>query len=303
MRVASTQYHSTMNTALQNAQVRLEKVMQQMASAQRVELPSDDPIATVHLRRLGREEAALTQYRSNIAALNERLSQSEARLDSMNADLLEMRDLLVWASDGTNTSEDVNAMVTSLTALRDSLLATANSRDDEGRFVFSGTAVDTATVTFNGAAAAGARYSFTGNTGTQAVMIGHGFSQVANTTLDDVATFLNQIDQTIETLSASGVNVNDPAVRTQLQNSVGSLDTFMANVSTRIARIGGTMNTLSTLDSTHANVSLSNKQAALTLGQLDYADAAVKFNGYSAALQATQKAYAKVSALSLFDVI
>lgn len=303
MRVASTQYHSTMNTALQNAQVRLEKVMQQMASAQRVELPSDDPIATVHLRRLGREEAALTQYRSNIAALNERLSQSEARLDSMNADLLEMRDLLVWASDGTNTSEDVNAMVTSLTALRDSLLATANSRDDEGRFVFSGTAVDTATVTFNGAAAAGARYSFTGNTGTQAVMVGHGFSQVANTTLDDVATFLNQIDQTIETLSASGVNVNDPAVRTQLQNSVGSLDTFMASVSTRIARIGGTMNTLSTLDTTHANVSLSNKQAALTLGQLDYADAAVKFNGYSAALQATQKAYAKVSALSLFDVI
>ena len=63
------------------------------------------------------------------------------------------------------------------------------------------------------------------------------------------------------------------------------------------------MNTLSTLDTTHANVSLSNKQAALTLGQLDYADAAVKFNGYSAALQATQKAYAKVSALSLFDVI
>lgn len=303
MRVASTQYHSTMNTALQNAQVRLEKVMQQMASAQRVELPSDDPIATVHLRRLGREEAALTQYRNNIAALNERLSQSEARLESMNADLLEMRDLLVWASDGTNTSEDVNAMVTSLNALRDSLLATANSRDDEGRFVFSGTAVDTATVTFNSAAAAGARYSFTGNTGTQAVMVGHGFSQVANTTLDDVAAFLNQIDQTIETLSASGVNVNDPAVRTQLQNSVGSLDTFMASVSTRIARIGGTMNTLSTLDTTHANVSLSNKQAALTLGQLDYADAAVKFNGYSAALQATQKAYAKVSALSLFDVI
>lgn len=303
MRVASTQYHSTMNTALQNAQVRLEKVMQQMASAQRVELPSDDPIATVHLRRLGREEAALTQYRSNIATLNERLSQSEARLDSMNADLLEMRDLLIWASDGTNTSEDVNAMVTSLAALRDSLLATANSRDDEGRFVFSGTAVDTATVTFNGAAAAGARYSFTGNTGTQAVMVGHGFSQVANTTLNDVATFLNQIDQTIEILSASGVNVNDPAVRTQLQNSVGSLDTFMASVSTRIARIGGTMNTLSTLDTTHANVSLSNKQATLTLGQLDYADAAVKFNGYSTALQATQKAYAKVSALSLFDVI
>lgn len=303
MRVASTQYHSTMNTALQNAQVRLEKVMQQMASAQRVELPSDDPIATVHLRRLAREEAALTQYRDNIAALNERLSQSEARLDSVNTDLLEMRDLLIWASDGTNTSEDVNAMVTSLTALRDSVLATANSRDDEGRFVFSGTAVNTATVTYNSAAAAGSRYSFTGNTGTQEVMVGHGFRQTANTTLDDVATFLNQLDLSIESLSAAGVNVNDATVRAELQTTVLTLDTFMSSVSTRIARIGGSKTTLATLDTTHANVSLSNQQATLTLGQLDYADATVKFNGYTTALQATQKAYAKVSALSLFDVI
>ncbi len=303
MRVASTQYHSTMNTALQNAQVRLEKVMQQMASAQRVELPSDDPIATVHLRRLAREEAALTQYRDNIAALNERLNQSEARLDSVNTDLLEMRDLLIWASDGTNTSEDVNAMVTSLTALRDSVLATANSRDDEGRFVFSGTAVNTATVTYNSAAAAGSRYSFTGNTGTQEVMVGHGFRQTANTALDDVATFLNQLDLSVESLSAAGVNVNDATVRAELQTTVNSLDTFMSSVSTRIARIGGSKTTLTTLDTTHANVSLSNQQATLTLGQLDYADATVKFNGYTTALQATQKAYAKVSALSLFDVI
>jgi flagellar hook-associated protein 3 FlgL len=303
MRVASTQYHATMNTALQNAQVRLEKVMQQMASGQRVQMPSDDPIATVRLGRLAREDAALTQYRDNIAALNERLRQGEARLDSMNSDLMAARDLLVWAADGSNTSEDVNAMVTQLQALRDSVLATANSRDSEGRYVFSGTAVNTATVTFDGAAAVGSRYTFTGNTGEQRVVVGHGVTQVANTTLDDVATFLNQLDRSIDTLSASGVSVNDPAVHAELATTLNQTDTFLASVNTHIARIGGAMTTLAILDTTHANVSLSNQQATLTLGQLDYAEAAVRFNGYTSALQATQKAYAKVSALSLFNVI
>jgi len=303
MRVASTQYHATMNTALQNAQVRLEKVMQQMASAQRVQMPSDDPIATVRLGRLAREDAALKQYRDNIASLNERLSQGEARLDSMNSDLMAARDLLVWAADGSNTSKDVNAMVTQLQTLRDSVVATANSRDSEGRYVFSGTAVNTATVTFDSAAAVGARYTFTGNTSEQRVVVGHGVTQVANTTLDDVASFLNQIDQSIETLGASGVSVNDPAVHAELAATLNQTDAFLASVNTRIARIGGAMTTLATLDTTHANVSLSNQQASLTLGQLDYSDAAVRFNGYTSALQATQKAYAKVSALSLFDVI
>jgi flagellar hook-associated protein 3 FlgL len=57
------------------------------------------------------------------------------------------------------------------------------------------------------------------------------------------------------------------------------------------------------MDTNHSNVSLSNQQALIDLGQLDYGDAAVKLNGYTSAVQATQKAYAQVSKLSLFDVV
>ena len=71
----------------------------------------------------------------------------------------------------------------------------------------------------------------------------------------------------------------------------------------KIAGLGGAQNILATMDTNHANVSLSNQQALIDLGQLDYGDAAVKLNGYTTAVQATQKAYAQVSKLSLFDVI
>lgn len=303
MRIASTQYHATMNSALQSASAHVEDVMQQMASGKKLLRPSDDPVTHVRLSRLSREDAALTQFRDNIAALKSRLQKNESLLTGMNADLQQARDLMVWASDGGNNSNDVAAMASSLEALRDSLFYASNTQDEEGRYLFSGTATNTAALAYNGAAAPGARYSFAGNTVTQQVVVGNGVTQTANVTAPEMATLLNQLDATISTLQTPGVDVNTPAVRTQLVATLTGIDDTMNAVSSKIAKLGGAQNTLDTLDSNHANVSLSNEQAQLTLGQLDYGDAAVKLNGYTSAMQATQKAYAKVSALSLFNVL
>lgn len=303
MRVASTQYHTTMNTALQKASFRLEHVMQQMASGQRIQLPSDDPVTSVRIARLNREESALDQYRANIGALRSRLQQNEALLDGTTNDILQARDLMVWAIDGGNTSQDVEAMAGSLVALRDSLFFASNSIDQEGRFLFSGTATATATTTLDPAAAAGSRYTATGNGDAQHVVVGNGVTQRANTTLQEMADLLNHLDRAVETLRTPGVSVNDPAVRSVLTDTLNGLDTGLDAVNGKIATLGGAQNLLDTLDDNHANVSLSNQQAMLTLGQLDYGEAAVRLNGYTTAVQATQKAYAKVSALSLFDML
>jgi len=304
MRIASTQYHSTMNTALQNASSRLEKIMQQMASGQKLQVPSDDPITNVRLSRLTREEAALTQYRDNISALSSRLQQNETQLSGMSNDLLNARDLLVWAANGGgNTAEDMVAMAGSLESLRDGLFYSANSRDQEGRFLFSGTATGTSTVTYDASQPAGARYTFTGNTASQKVVVGNGVTQTANVTLEEMATFLNELDSTIAVLQAPGMVPTSAAVMGQVRAGIDGLDAALSSISGKIAGLGGAQNILATLETNHANVSLSNKQATLTLGQLDYSDAAVKLNGYTNALQATQQAYAKVSKLSLFDVL
>jgi flagellar hook-associated protein 3 FlgL len=60
---------------------------------------------------------------------------------------------------------------------------------------------------------------------------------------------------------------------------------------------------MATLDSNHANVSLSNQTAILDLGSLDVAGAVTELNGYNTALQASYKAYSKISSLSLFNVL
>jgi len=303
MRIASTQYHATMNTALQTASTRLQDILQKMASGERYSLPSESPIANVRLSRLTREEAALDQYLDNIATLQGRLTKNESLLSGMSSDMLSARDLLVWAADGGNTSEDVAAVASSLQPLIDSLLYSANSTDAEGRFLFSGTAVDTATIAYDPAAAIGSRYAAAGNSMEQLVAVASAVTQPSNVVLPEMADIMNQLDLALATLTAPNVNVNDPAVRAVLRAALNGIDQGIETNSGKMASLGGAQNILTTLQNNHTNVSLSNKQAALVIGQLDYGDAAVKLNGYTASVEATQKAYAQISKLSLFDAL
>src|SRR3954469_1154665 len=112
MRIATTQYQSTMSQSLQLNQSHITHLTQQMAASQRIMLPSDDPVDSVRLSRLQREESTVGQYRDNIAAVKLRLSKTEGYMSDMINDMQSGRDLLVWASDGGNVSTDLNAMVT-----------------------------------------------------------------------------------------------------------------------------------------------------------------------------------------------
>jgi len=303
MRIATSQYQAMMTQSLATNQDRITYVTQQMATGNRIQLPSDDPVDSVRLSRLKREEATIGQYRSNIAAVNERLTKNEGYLQNMVNDMGPGRDLLVWASDGSNTSADLNAMVTSLVSLRDSLMYNANTIDQEGRYVFSGTMTNTPAMAYDASAPLGSRYSYTGNTNDQLVVVGNGITQVGNQNVKGLEKLLNQLDQTISTLSAPGVNANDPAVRSVLKANLDGFDDALNLVSGKVAVIGGQQNILKTIDANHENVSTSNQTAILDIGQLDVGAASIELNGYSTALQASYKAYSKIGTLSLFAAL
>ncbi|OON64124.1 flagellar hook-associated protein 3 [Massilia sp. KIM] len=303
MRIATSQFQSTMNQSLQVNQERISTITQQMANLKRILVPSDDPVDSVRLARLDREESTVQQYRDNIGALKLRLTKSEGYLSNMVKEMNTGRDLLVWASDGGNAPDDLKAMVTPLTSLRDSLFFTANTIDQEGNYLFSGTATKTAPLRYDATQPVGSRYTYEGNTNSQDVIVGSGITQGSNENLKDLEKLLNRLDRSIETLKVPGASPNDPAVRAILADNLGGFDEAMNMVSSKIATMGGVQNIIATLDANHANVSLSNKTAILDIGQLDIGVAATELNGYSTALQATYKAYSRIGNLSLFAAI
>ncbi|KQV61722.1 MULTISPECIES: flagellar hook-associated protein FlgL [unclassified Duganella] len=303
MRIASSQFQASMNRSLQINQSVISKLTEQMATGNKIQVPSDEPIANVRLSRLRREENIVSQYVDNISAVKIRLSKNETYLGSMVDDMGAARDLFVWASDGSNTPADLNSMVNSLVALRDSLYFNGNTKDQEGKFIFSGTLTSTAALSYDATQPLGARYSYTGNNGTQEVVVGNGITQPANVTVQGIDTYLNQLDQAISMLGSPTVSASDPALQAVLKTALDGTDTALNQVSSKIAQFGGAQNVMETLANNHGNVSLSNKIAITDIAQLDYGLAATQLSGYNSALQATYQAYSKVSGLSLFNVL
>ena len=298
MRIASTQFHATLNRSLELNQTSVSRLTQQMASGKAVMVPSDDPVTSVRLSRLAREEAIVDQYRENIGAVKIRLSKNETYLSGMIGDLTEAHDLLVWAADGSNTPDDLKSMVGSLESLRDSLLYTANTRDQEGKYLFSGTLTNTAPIAFDGTA-----YSYAGNAGEQKVVVGNGITQAVNINLGGLDALLNKLNEAIDGLRNNTSGSSSDPLKTLIGDTMTAVSSTQDQLAAKVAKLGGAQNVLATLDGNHANVSLSNKMAMTELGQLDYGVAASELSGYNMALQATYQSYSKISNLSLFNVL
>ncbi len=303
MRIASSQFQASMNRSLQINQTAIAKLTEQMATGNKIQVPSDEPIANVRLSRLRREENIVSQYVDNINAVKIRLSKNETYLSSMVEDMGAARDLFVWSLDGSNTPADLNSMVNSLVAMRDSLYFNGNTKDQEGKYIFSGTLTSTAALSYDATQPIGSRYTYTGNNGTQEVVVGNGITQPANVTVDGMDVYLNQLDQAISGLSSPTASANDPVLRGVLETALQGTDTALGQISSKIAQFGGAQNVMETLANNHGNVSLSNKIAITDIAQLDYGLAATQLSGYNSALQATYQAYSKVSGLSLFNVL
>jgi flagellar hook-associated protein 3 FlgL len=303
MRIATSQFQATMTRSLQYNQGQLSSLTAQIASGNKIQVPSDDPVTSVRLSRLNREEAILNQYQDNIGAIKIRLSSNETYLQSMVNDITQAHDQLVLAADGSNTGDDLKSMTTTLSALRDSLLYSANEKDQEGNYVFSGTATNTQAITYDANAPIGSRYTFTGNTNQQKSVVGNGISQTVNVDVSGLESLLNKLDTTIDVMSQPNVNPADPAVQAAITASMDGSSATLELVAGKIASFGGAQNIMDTLNGNHANVSLSNQNAIFELGSLDVGQATVELNGYNTALQASYKAYSKISSLSLFNIL
>src|SRR5206468_11653371 len=111
MRISSSQYQAMMTQSLAQNQARITDVTQQMANGNRIQVPSDDPVDSVRLSRLKREEASIAQYRSTISAVKQRMPKNEGYLQNMVNDMQSGRDLPAWAPDGSHPPPDPNSLV------------------------------------------------------------------------------------------------------------------------------------------------------------------------------------------------
>lgn len=302
MRITNAQTIAIMHGAMNNNSAKLGHLMQQMSSGERIIQPSDDPIASVRLLRLQREEASLAQYRTNIATLSSSLSTQEANLKATSDTMLNLQDLMLWAANDTNTDADLKAIAGEMESLEQTLLSFLNVRDEEGRFLFSGTTSDKPAVTYDEALG---QYVATGNGKHRQAAVANGVLINENITVREVfgadLSFLNELRSVVARLQDPALDATDPAVKAQVRTTLDELNATHGKLLGAVSELGGRQNTLTMLGESNTDVSMVNQKIEGELSQLDYAGASIDLNQYMLALQATQQTYLKINQMSLFS--
>lgn len=299
MRISDTQFSQMMLQSLQTNNAGLGTVMQQMATGDRLTKLSDDPMASIKLLNLDREDSAISQYQSNIANVKTTLSSQEVYLDAANSSLMNIRDRILWGANDTLTDADRTAIVTELHSLRDSVASSFNAQDEEGAYLFSGTASNTAALDESAGA-----YVIQGNADKRVVTVAKGVSMESNMTARDLldlgggSNVLNSINDLIAEFETPTANFQN-----QVATTLNAVDGTMDNVLAAITELGGRQNNLDLLDSAHGENKLFVDKVTSDLSALDYGEASVRLSNFMAALQATQASYVKIDGLSLFDRI
>lgn len=309
MRVSTQQSYNSMTNSFTSLSSDLEHVVEQMATGQRIILPSDDPIAAARITQLDRQQSAIAQYQTNIKSVSSGMSQQESALDGVNNNLLAIRDDLLQAANGTNTADSLSNLGQDIQSSTTSIVAALNYQDEDGHYVFGGTINDVPPVAYvdTDGDGNGDEYVYQGNMDHRTASVSNGVEMDTNIAAGEIfgheLDVFNALDDLTTELQDPNLDPNDPRMLVDIHSSIDVIDRTSESLNSSIASLGERQKTLSMLSDAQTGVSTSNAELIGQLGDLDYGPASITFSGLKMAMESTMKTYSKVSQLNLFSVI
>ncbi|HMJ01908.1 MAG TPA: flagellar hook-associated protein FlgL [Conexibacter sp.] len=143
MRVTTLMTSRSVVRDLNDGLGRLSDLQRRLSSGKQITRPSDDPYGTSRALALRGELAGLEQHQRTVAEGIGWLNTSDTALGQVSDSLQRVRELLVQAGNDAAGSQARNAIADEVDELIDGIKQEANVQYG-GRYVFSGTATDTA---------------------------------------------------------------------------------------------------------------------------------------------------------------
>ena len=143
MRVSTSGLQQQSLNVILQQQSTVARTQLQVASGRNLLSPADDPVGSQRAVQLEQSIGKLDQYNTNAQITVSRLSVEENQLSAAGDVLQRVRELVVQASNATQTTEARGIIATNIRELNAELLAIANSENGQGEFIFAGTKTDT----------------------------------------------------------------------------------------------------------------------------------------------------------------
>jgi flagellar hook-associated protein 3 FlgL len=288
---------------INQAMNRIDTTQEELSTGKKINQPSDNPYGTSLALQLNNQIANLNSYSNNVTDGTGWAQAGNAALTDITGAVQRIRELVVQASNGTQTQADMSADADEVSQLIDQIKQDANTQYN-GQYIFSGSATSTAPYQ------AGANDAYAGDTGQVTRTIGPNTSIGVNADLSSVlgtgqttggqpagdGKLLNTLRNIVDDMqsgNSGALSANDLA---QLDTNMGSLNGLTANLGATSDRLQMAASRIQSLQASDAQ-SLSDTQDA------DMAQTEVDFSTEQAALTAALQAGAHIVQQSLMDFL
>lgn len=138
MRLSTQQYFFQGVSAITDLNSQVSRAQQQISSGRQVLTASDDPASAARILRLESQVETIDQYQKNIDFAESNLETSETALSSIEGVLNRVRELVISAENGSYSQTERNSIAIEIQTMVEELFALANSRNDQGEYIFAG---------------------------------------------------------------------------------------------------------------------------------------------------------------------
>lgn len=140
MRVTNSNYSDSLVTHLQRIARRQVDLQNQVSTGQRVQSPSDDPLAAAQVLRLKEQSGAAQQYQNNIQNHLEFAGVSHDAMQSLKK-VFDRAMEIAFTTDGLDSPGDLKTYASEVGQLIQQAVQIGNS-SHRGEFIFGGTKTD-----------------------------------------------------------------------------------------------------------------------------------------------------------------
>ncbi|HEI6849728.1 TPA: flagellar hook-associated protein FlgL [Yersinia enterocolitica] len=305
MRITNTSMSRVMINNMANRTAEYAKLNEQLTSGKRVNKISDDPVASMQLVQLENSKSDVSQYKTNVVRLSGNYKVQEASLNSLDNQLLMVRDKMLAAKNGNHSATESATLGREINLLLDGMMSDLNTKNSEGNYLFSGTKTNIKPVEYDPATQT---YTFNGNNERRDAVVGNGITLQENTDLSSaLSTSANDLE-ILTNLKKLANKMVDPSITPATYNqdistNLTAIDTAAKKIGGMVTELGAKQNRLDHLSNLHDDVEIVNANLENDLAGIDIfqVNAAMQSNFLS--IKIAHSMQAKISQLSLFNYI
>jgi len=148
MRVTQGMLAANSLKQISNSYNKLETLQNQLSTGKKITRPSDDPVVATKGMAYRSNLSEVNQYKRNLTEAQSWFDNSESGLEQVNSILQRTKELVVQGLNGTNESDDRQAIAREIEQLKLDYMQVGNTQV-AGNYIFNGVNVGTAPISEN----------------------------------------------------------------------------------------------------------------------------------------------------------